>query len=60
MTTVKFDVFGSYTRGRKAGEVNPKAKVAMTMRSDSVKDCIKKLTKETDGAFYIIKHVSND
>ena len=60
MIIVKFDVFGSYAHGEKAGKTNHKQRVAMTLRSDSVKDCIKKLVKETDGAFYIIRNVSED
>lgn len=47
-----FDVFGVYTHGKLAGQVNPKAVVSMTFYGTSFKDCKGKLVSQTTGALY--------
>lgn len=59
MFKVTFDVFGTYTHGKLAGKVNPKASVLMTFFGDDFKHCKGKLNSQTDGAFYKVYDVVN-
>jgi len=48
---VVFDVFGVYTWGRRAGQVNKNAHCTMVFFGDSYKACEKKLRDATDATF---------
>lgn len=56
---VTFDVYGVYTHGEKFGKTNPKQKASVRYEAEDVKGAVKKLTRETDGAFYTIRSVDN-
>lgn len=52
-----FDVFSNYTRGPKAGHVNPRSKASVTLTAASVKAAVKRLNSDIVPDLYQIKKV---